>query len=87
MFTITTTYTSNASGASIVVAKGHGKQRTTRVDLSKSSDANHGVAVANLLNVLIDRRQVAMLRHPSGKQRVTVENLTDGGKQRWTIDV
>lgn len=88
MFTIVTTHVSNASGRPQVVAKGHGRQRTVSVDLSKSDDFNRGAALAALLDVLCDDRQKAMLRHPSGGQRVRVESLTDGGgKHRWTIDV
>lgn len=88
MFTIVTTHTSNASGRAQVVAKGHGKQRTVSLDHSKSDDANRGAAVGTLLNVLLDDRQRAMLRHPSGGQRVRVESMTDGGgKHRWTIEV
>ena len=88
MFTITTTQTSNASGAGTIVAKGHGKQRTVRLDHSKSDDYNRGAALGALLDVLTDDRQKAMLRHPSARQRVRVESLTDGGgKHRWTIDV
>lgn len=87
-FVITTTHTSNASGRAQVVAKGHGKQRTVPLDHSKSDDANRGAAVGALLNVLTDEREQAMLRHPSGGQRVHVESLTDGGgKHRWTIDL
>lgn len=49
---ITTTYTSNASGRSQVLAKGGGKQRTVSVDPSKSSDWNHGNAAGTLARVL-----------------------------------
>lgn len=88
MFSITTTQSSNASGAGIIVAKGHGKQRTTRIDHAKSDDANRGAAVGALLDVLASPEQQAKLRHPSGKQRVRVKSLSDaGGKHRWTIDV
>lgn len=87
MFTIVTTHTSNASGRAQVVAKGHGKQRTVSLDYSKSHDFNRGSALGALLDVLCDDRQKAMLRHPSGGQRVTVESLGVGGKHRWTINV
>lgn len=88
MFSITTQHTSNASGAGVIVAKGHGKQRTIRVDHSKSDDFNRGAALGALLNVLTDDRQRAMLKHPSAKSRVSVESLTDGGgKHRWSVDV
>lgn len=87
-FTITTTHTSNANGRAQVVAKGHGKQRTVSLDHSKSDDFNRGTALGALLDVLCDDRQKAMLRHPSAKQRVTVESLTSGGgKHRWTVNV
>lgn len=88
MFTITTTQTANASGAGIITAKGHGKQRTVRLNHALSNEANRGAAVGALLNVLADDRQQAMLRHPSGGQRVTVETISEhGGKHRWTINV
>lgn len=88
MFTITTTVQSNASGASTVVAKGHGRQRTIKSDPALSSETNRAHAAGALLNVLADARQQAMIHHPSGGQRVRVESLSDaGGKHRWTIDV
>lgn len=88
MFTFTTTVTSNASGATVIVAKGHGKQRTTKVNPAMSAEWNRGAAAGALLNVLLDDRQQAMLRHPSGGQRVSVEPTTDaGGRHRWNINV
>lgn len=88
MFTITTNQTSRSNGSGIVVAKGHGKQRTVSVNHAFSSDQNHAAAVGALLNVLCDDRQQAMLRHPSGGQRVRVKSTSDaGGKRRWTINV
>lgn len=88
MFTIITTVTSNASGAGVIVAKGHGKQRTTRINHAMSDDWNRGAAAGALLNVLLDERQQTMVRHPSGHQRVTVESLSDGGgRHRFTVNV
>jgi hypothetical protein len=88
MFTITTTVTSNKSGRAQVVAKGHGKQRTVNLDHALSDEQNRAAAAGTLLNVLADKRQQSMLRHPSGGQRVRVKSLTDGGgKHRWTFDV
>lgn len=88
MFTITTAHVSNANGRAQVVAKGHGKQRTISLDHAKSNDRNRGAAVGALLDVLLDDRQKAMLRHPSGGKRVTVESVSDGGgRHRWTINV
>ena len=49
---ITTKKANNASGAPVIIAKGGGAQKTTRYDLSKSSDWNHGAAAAALLNHL-----------------------------------
>lgn len=70
-----------------IVAKAQGKQRTVGVDHSKSQgQAQHALAVSALLNVLCDPREQAMLRHPSAKQRVRVESLSDaGGSYRFTI--
>lgn len=88
MLTIATTHTSNNSGTGVIVAKGQGKQRTVQVNHALSDDANRGAAVGALLEVLLSDRQKAMLRHPSGGQRIRVESLTGGGgKHRWTIDV
>ena len=88
MFTITTTQTSTANGAGRIVAKGHGKQRTVPVNLGMSDEWNRGAAVGALLNILADARQQAMVRHPSGAQRVKVESLSDaGGKYRFAIDI
>jgi hypothetical protein len=45
---IRTAYTTNASGASRIVAKGAGKQRTIPFDPAVSSDRNHGNAAGEL---------------------------------------
>jgi hypothetical protein len=88
MFTVTTVQSSTATGAGKVTAKANGKQRSVRVDPSRSVEANHAAAVGALLNVLTDPRQQAMLRHPSGGQRVRHEFVSDfGGKMRWSVNV
>ena len=88
MFRITLTQTANGSGAGIIVAKGHGRQRTHRIDHSKSQQWNEGAAAGLLANVLLDSEQQSKVRHPSGGQRVRVESLSDaGGRNRYTIDV
>lgn len=94
MFTIHTQHVSNANGRPQVLAKGHGHQRTVSVDLAKSNDHNDGAAVGTLLNALLDDRQKAMLRHPSGGQRVQVIENVHGTRnghnvigRRWTINV
>jgi hypothetical protein len=88
MLTITATYGSNASGATTITAKGHGKQRTVKADPEKSVSANFGSAVGALVDVLTTPEQQAKMRHPSAKGRCMVESMSDaGGKQRWTIDV
>lgn len=88
MLNVTVTHTNRQSGAPVIVAKANGKQRTVPVDLSKSNDANRGAAVGTLLAVLLDDRQKAMLMHPSAKQRVRVESLSDaGGKYRFNVNV
>jgi hypothetical protein len=46
---ITTTKTAARNGHGNVVAKGLGKQKTTRWDHSKSSDWNHGNAAGALI--------------------------------------
>lgn len=47
---ITTTQKSNAQGRTQIVARGiGGRQKTTNYDHSKSLDANHGIAAANLI--------------------------------------
>lgn len=87
MFTITATKT-NVNGTPKVVAKGNGKQRTLPWDLSKSADYNYGAAAGALLNVIADKRQKAMLLHPSAKARVRVESLSEaGGKVRFSVNV
>jgi hypothetical protein len=91
MLTITTAMTSNNSGRSGIIAKGHGRQRTVPIDPAKSPDQNNGAAVGALLDVLCDDRQKDMLRHPSGGQRVRVEytNAPDAFAvtRRWSINV
>lgn len=88
MLNVTVTKTAARNGTGNLVAKGAGKQRTIRWDHSKSAEANFGAAAGTLLDVLCDSRQQAMLRHPSGGQRVTVTHLTDGGgKRRFSVNV
>lgn len=88
MLSIIVTKTAARNGAGNMVAKGHGRQKTTRYDHSKSIDHNFGAALGALVNLLTDDRQQAMIRHPSGAQRVTEESLSDnGGKRRFTINV
>lgn len=84
MFTVTTKQNEGK-----IVAKCNGKQRTVSVDHSKrQGEVQHAVAVGALLNVLTDDRQQSMLRHPSAKQRVRVESLSDaGGSYRFTVNV
>lgn len=49
---IRTSYKTNANGRGQILAKGGGKQRTVSVDLSKSSDWNHGNAAGTLIVAL-----------------------------------
>lgn len=49
---IRTAYTTTATGASRIVAKGGGKQRTIPFDPAVSSDRNHGNAAGTLGLVL-----------------------------------
>jgi hypothetical protein len=85
MLNITTTYRTTATGAGRITAKGQGKQRTVSYDPALSVDANHGAALGALVNVLTDDRQQAMLRHPSGRNRVRQEGTATGAV--WHIDV
>jgi hypothetical protein len=79
MLTITTQYTSNASGRSQIVAKGGGRQRTVSVDLAKSADWNHGTAAGTLALVLVDP-----LARQAHADRATHTYLSDG-KRRFTL--
>lgn len=91
MFTINTQHASNAnSGRKQVIAKGHGRQRTVSWDHNLSGEQNHASAAGALLNVLCDDRQQAMLRHPSGGQRVTTshdEYAPGRFRTRWAVNV
>lgn len=91
MFTIRTAMTSNASGRSGIIAKGHGRQRTVPIDPAMSPDQNNAAAVGALLNVLCNDEQKAMLRHPSAKQRVRVvftnPETAFEVTRKWSIDV
>lgn len=71
MFTIRTENVTNLSGVEQVKASGHGRTRTIRAAKTKSAEQNHGAAVGTLLNLMTDDRQQAMVKHPSGGQRVT----------------
>lgn len=47
---IVTTYVPHpSSNVGVILAKSEGRQKATRVDQSLSTDANHGVAAANLI--------------------------------------
>lgn len=88
MFTVTVTKRAGRDGSGRAVATCNGRQRTTKWDLSKSDRHNFGAAAGTLLDVLLDSRQQAMVRHPSGAQRVSMDYLTEyGGKVRFTVDV
>lgn len=88
MFTITSTTTSNASGATVIIAKGAGRQRTVKSDPSHGVYWNHGAAVGTLLHALLSPEQRAKMLHPTGRQRVKMTSVSDGGgKYRWTFDV
>lgn len=88
MFKITVQKKAATNGSGNVVAKGHGRQKTTKWDHSHSAEWNFGAGVGALLDLLASDEQKAKLRHPSAKQRVRVESLSDfGGKFRYTIDV
>lgn len=84
---LTTTYSTKPNGAGKITAKGQGKQRSVNYDPALSVDANHGGAAGALLTVLLDERQQAMLRHPSGGKRVTVDIDPDMARRRWTVSV
>lgn len=88
MFTVTTVQSSTPSGAGKVTAKCNGKQRTVRVDNARTPEANHAAAVGAVLDALTTSRQQAMLRHPSGGQRVRFDFVSDfGGKMKWSVKV
>lgn len=88
MFTVNTQHVSMGDGSSRVVAKSNGRQRTVKVDLSKSERWNHGAAAGTLLAALLTDEQKAKVAHPSGMQRLSVESLSDaGGKYRFTVNV
>jgi hypothetical protein len=87
MFTVKTIKGSNAKGTGSVRAMSNGRQRTVQWDHAKSVEANHASAVGALLNVLADDRQQAMLRHPSGGQRVRVTEGSTANQRVWSINV
>lgn len=87
MFNITTVQSSTPTGAGKVTAKAMGKQRTVRVDHSRTPEANHAAAVGALMAVIATPEQKAKVLHPSGGQRVRYDFVSDfGGKMRWNID-
>lgn len=86
---ITTQYVATDRGGRII-AKGAGKQRTVQIDHSLTSEAKHATAAGELLNVLTNGRQQAMILHPSGGQRVRLSHERDRNlraRVRWTFDV
>lgn len=87
MFTVKTIKGSNAKGASTVLAMSNGRQRTVQCDPAKTDEANHAAAVGALLNVLADSRQQAMLRHPSGAQRIRWTWGKTDSQRVWTVTV
>lgn len=88
MFTFTTTQGSTPTGAGKVTARGMGKQKSVRTDLSKSVSDNHASAVYALMFPMLTDEQVAKMRHPSAAGRITCEVISQaGGKMRWTVNV
>lgn len=86
MIIVNTVQSSTPTGAGKITAKAMGKQRTVRVDHSRTSEANHAVAVGALMAVIATPEQKAKVLHPSGGQRVRYEYVSDfGGKMRWSI--
>lgn len=58
------------------------------VQTYRSGDAQHGAAVGALLAKVCDDRQKAMLRHPSGAQRVTNDSgPKTTNKVAWKVNV
>lgn len=86
MFKVTTQYVTLSETEGRVVAKCNGKQRTSAYNPDLSAEVNHAAAAGTLLNHLTDERQQAMLRHPSGKQRVTIAERTDK-RFKWEFNV
>lgn len=89
MFTITTTASADKVTA---VATVDGKRRQKTVSGSEVTmagmDRRHGLAAGALLAVLTDDRQKAMLRHPSGGQRVRNDLAPHNPtKVKWTVSV
>lgn len=85
---ITTVQTSNAQGATVVTAKGMGRQRTVKADPARTPEVNAASAVGALFAVLATGEQRAKVLHPSGGQRVRHEFASEfGGKMVWHIAV
>lgn len=88
LLNVTVTRTTTGTGSPRNVAKAQGKQRTVPVDLSKSDAANFGAAAGVLLADLLTPVQRAKMLHPTGRQRFTMESLSDaGGKVQFLLDV
>lgn len=88
MITVTASHVSNPSGRSQILAKAAGRQRTINYDHSRSMDANYGAAVGRLLDVLLDERGRAKMRHPSAQSRITVTQPNPNRSMfRFQIDV
>lgn len=91
MLIVKTTYHTNpTTGAGKVTAKALGKQRTVSYNHDGGQDVSHGAAVGAVLDAVLDDRQKAMLRHPSGANRVRVKMQDDTNGfpyLRWSIDV
>lgn len=88
MFTITTTASVEKTTATATI-DGKRRQRTVKNDSMAGMDARHGAAAGALLDVLLDDRQKAMLRHPSGGQRVQMEytDLATAVQARFVVNV
>lgn len=76
MFNVITTRTSAPSGAGRVIAKGRGKQRTHKWDLSKSADWNHGTAAGTLL---------LALGHDDSDWPITHDSDDSGNRHVFTV--
>lgn len=66
-----------ARGDLRIIAKVKGKQATIDYDATLDNQANHCAAAGAVLNKVLDSRQQAMLKHPSGGQRVFVATFAN----------
>ena len=84
-FIVTTSSNVNTTTA-VARVNGKRRQRTVKNDSMDRLDRRHGLALGEFLSEILTPREKAMLRHPTGRQRVT-QDASDPVRMVWEVNV